>query len=151
MNELWQSEALLRAVAEGLRMPTYLGLFAAAACALFEVGVYVIERCTPGPSGAVLEVTRLARGRIDRADLLARVGPMLGLMGTLIPLGPGLAALGRGELSLLAAAVTVAFDTTVLGLAVGMVGFMLGRARRRLYDRWLDQLEQVDQEVGQSA
>ncbi|KPV39075.1 flagellar motor protein MotA [Thiohalorhabdus denitrificans] len=89
-------------------------------------------------------VGRVGRRRIERADLIARVGPMLGLMGTLIPLGPGLAALGRGELQTLAQAVTVAFDTTVMGLLVGIVGFILGRVRRRWYDSLLDALEAGD-------
>lgn len=83
----------------------------------------------------------LARRRIDRADILARIGPMLGLMGTLIPLGPGLAALGRGEVTVLAQAVTVAFDSTVLGLMIGVLAFAVGRLRRRWYHALLDTLE----------
>lgn len=82
-----------------------------------------------------------ARRAIDRADLLARIGPMLGLMGTLIPLGPGLAALGNGQLDALAQAVTVAFNTTVMGLLIGILGFLLGRLRRRWYDAAMAQLE----------
>jgi biopolymer transport protein ExbB/TolQ len=65
---------------------------------------------------------------------------MLGLMGTLIPLGPGLAALGDGELRILTTAMTVAFDTTVIGLLAGMIGFVLGRLRRRWYDQAIQQL-----------
>ena len=91
------------------------------------MGVAVGER-TMGLSrlepGDAERVERLARRRIERADIFARTGPMLGLMGTLIPLGPGLAALGRGDVAVLAQAVTVAFDTTVLGLLVGVVGFV---------------------------
>jgi hypothetical protein len=48
---------------------------------------------------------------------------------------------GRGELHALAQAVTVAFYTTVMGLLVGIVGFILGRMRRRWYDHRLDVLE----------
>lgn len=33
---------------------------------------------------------------LEKTDLVAKLGPILGLMGTLIPLGPGLAALGQG-------------------------------------------------------
>ena len=69
---------------------------------------------------------------------------MLGLMGTLIPLGPGLAALGNGELSILTTAMSVAFDTTVLGLFVGIIGFVLGRMRRRWYEQVLNAMEQSD-------
>lgn len=84
----------------------------------------------------------IGKRRIERADFITRLAPMLGLMGTLIPLGPGLAALGEGELSILTTAMTVAFDTTVIGLLAGMIGFVIGRMRRRWYDAALTQLEQ---------
>lgn len=84
----------------------------------------------------------LGKRRIERADFITRLAPMLGLMGTLIPLGPGLAALGEGQLSILTTAMTVAFDTTVIGLLAGMIGFVIGRMRRRWYDAALTQLEQ---------
>lgn len=78
-----------------------------------------------------------ATKRLERVDLLARSGPILGLMGTLIPLGPGLTALGEGNLDILATALAVAFDTTVLGLLIGLVAYILGRVRRRWYeDTW---------------
>ncbi len=77
---------------------------------------------------------QMGKRRIERADFITRLAPMLGLMGTLIPLGPGLAALGDGELHILTTALTVAFDTTIIGLLAGMIGFVLGRMRRRWYD-----------------
>ena len=76
----------------------------------------------------------------ERADLLARLPPMLGLMATIIPLGPGLAALGQGQPALLASAITTAFDATVLGLAAGMVGLVLGKLRRRWYEELLEEM-----------
>jgi biopolymer transport protein ExbB/TolQ len=82
----------------------------------------------------------LARRRLERADLLARLPPMLGLMATIIPLGPGLAALGQGQPALLASAITTAFDATVLGLAAGMVGLVLGKLRRRWYEELLEEM-----------
>lgn len=88
-------------------------------------------------------LTEVGKRRIERADFITRIAPMLGLMGTLIPLGPGLAALGDGELSVLTTAMTVAFDTTVVGLLAGIVGFVLGRVRRRWYDKAIATLEPV--------
>lgn len=75
-----------------------------------------------------------ATRRLEVTDLLARSGPILGLMGTLIPLGPGLTALGSGNIDILATALTVAFDTTVIGLLIGLVAYGIGRIRRRWYE-----------------
>ena len=52
-----------------------------------------------------------------------QLGPILGLLGTLIPLGLGLAALGSGDIVTLAEALTVAFDTTVTGLVIGALAY----------------------------
>lgn len=136
---------IMDAVVNWLLLPVIVALLGLVVLALWESGLAIGERSgglqrlvRAGDSG---QLARLAWRRIDRADLIARVGPMLGLMGTLIPLGPGLSALGRGELDLLAQAVTVAFNTTVLGLLVGIVGFLLGRLRRRWYDAAMAQIE----------
>lgn len=49
----------------------------------------------------------------------------------------------RGALEILAQAVTVAFNTTVLGLLIGILGFLLGRLRRRWYDAAMERMEAV--------
>ncbi|MDY6813521.1 MAG: MotA/TolQ/ExbB proton channel family protein [Pseudomonadota bacterium] len=137
--------AWLHVLVGQLLLPVLIALGLALAAVIVEAGIALGERVRGlarlRAQADPAAVAKLARRRIERADLLARAGPMLGLMGTLIPLGPGLAALGRGELASLAEAVILAFDTTVLGLLVGLVGFVLGRLRRRWYDSLLDALE----------
>ena len=81
--------------------------------------------------------------RLDRTRLLVRAGPAIGLMGTLIPLAPGLAALGRGDVALLAENLRDAFGATVVGLLVGTVAFALTLARTRMYTEDLVALEQA--------
>lgn len=83
----------------------------------------------------------LANKKLEKTDLIARLGPLLGLMLTLIPLGPGLAALGQGDVHALAQAIIVAFDATVVGIATGGAGFFLSKIRRRWYDQELNTLE----------
>ncbi|MGM0411893.1 MAG: MotA/TolQ/ExbB proton channel family protein [Pseudomonadota bacterium] len=127
--------------------PVLAGLALVVLVAVWEIGTAGGERLALGrrrgsSNGNADSLAATGRRRIERADLLARLGPMLGLMGTLIPLGPGLAALGDGDLTQLARAVRVAFDTTVVGLLVGVAGFLLGRLRRRWYDEALDRLEE---------
>lgn len=130
-----------------LLVPVLAALLLLVAIAVWEIGLAAGE-CLRGlarlrKNATVSEIEFYGRRRIERADILARVAPMLGLMGTLIPLGPGIAALGRGELEVLAQAVSVAFDTTVIGLLVGILGFILGRLRRRWYDILMAEKEQA--------
>ncbi|NLC11399.1 MAG: MotA/TolQ/ExbB proton channel family protein [Firmicutes bacterium] len=77
----------------------------------------------------------------DRTDLVARLAPMFGLMGTLIPLGPGMIALGQGDTQTLADSLLIAFDTTVTGLAAAGVAFAISRLRKRWYEEYLGSLE----------
>ncbi|MFA5383939.1 MAG: MotA/TolQ/ExbB proton channel family protein [Eubacteriales bacterium] len=80
-------------------------------------------------------------GITTRTDLVARLGPMFGLMATLIPLGPGLIALGQGDTKTLADSLLTAFDATVSGLAAAGVAFTISRLRKRWYEDYLSSLE----------
>jgi len=73
--------------------------------------------------------------------ILARIGPMLGLMGTLIPLGPAMIALSQGNIQELATNLITAFATTVLGLIVGGIGYTLFTIRKRWYLEDLSDME----------
>ncbi len=137
--------ALVHGFVGWLLQPVMAALMLVVAAAVWETGTALTERWFGLPrlvaAGAETTVAHQGRRRIERADLITRIGPMLGLMGTLIPLGPGLSALGEGNLDILATAMTVAFDTTVMGLLAGVVGFALGRFRRRWYEQALDTIE----------
>lgn len=86
--------------------------------------------------------TRLIK-KTNKTDILVRVGPILGLLGTLIPLGPGLAALGSGDISTLAQSLTIAFDTTVTGLTVGAVAYLVSKFKKQWYEAELIDVETV--------
>ncbi len=68
---------------------------------------------------------------VDRLKIIVRVGPSLGLMGTLIPMGTGLAAIGQGDMTRLSSDLVIAFTTTVVGLAIGIVAFIFYTVKRR--------------------
>jgi biopolymer transport protein ExbB/TolQ len=72
--------------------------------------------------------------RLERTKVMVRLGPMLGLMGTLIPMGPALLALTSGDVDTLANNLIIAFGTTVVGLLVGSVSYILYTVRRRWYE-----------------
>jgi biopolymer transport protein ExbB/TolQ len=79
--------------------------------------------------------------RLDRTRLLVRVGPALGLMGTLIPLSPALTGLASGDTATLSHDLRLAFSVTVVGLMIGAVAFGISLTRDRLYGQDLSDLE----------
>ncbi len=81
--------------------------------------------------------------RLGRTRLLVRVGPALGLMGTLIPLSPALEGLAKGDVTTLSDNLRIAFSITVLGLLVGVVAFGISLARERIYGQDYSDLEYV--------
>ena len=78
---------------------------------------------------------------LQRTQIVSKIAPMLGLMGTLIPLGPGLISLGQGDTLTLSASLLVAFDTTVAGLVIALVTYVITKVRQRWYDNYMSALE----------
>jgi biopolymer transport protein ExbB/TolQ len=76
-----------------------------------------------------------ARERALMAQVLVKVGPSIGLLGTLIPMGGALATLSQGNLEGMAGQMVAAFTSTIIGLATGTVAFVV--AAQRL--RWMAQ------------
>ncbi len=81
--------------------------------------------------------------RLERTRILVRMGPALGLMGTLIPLSPALAALAEGDVQQLTDDLRVAFSVTVAGLLVGMIAFAISLVRDRLYAQDYSDVEYI--------
>lgn len=78
---------------------------------------------------------------MDRLRILVRVTPSLGLIGTLIPMGTGLAALGQGDMTKLTTDLVIAFTTTVVGLAIGTTSFFLYTVKRRWMEEDIKNME----------
>lgn len=76
-------------------------------------------------------------------DLMSRVAPMFGLMGTLIPLGPGILAMSQGDTTTLANSMLIAFDTTVAGLITAAICLVVSRIRRMWYDAGQQTFENI--------
>ena len=79
--------------------------------------------------------------RTKVTDVMAKIGPMLGLMGTLIPLGPGIIALGQGDTFTLSNSLLIAFDTTVAGLVCALIALVISTIRKMWYRNDMSILE----------
>jgi biopolymer transport protein ExbB/TolQ len=81
---------------------------------------------------------------------LTRVAPMLGLMGTLIPLGPALTGLASGDVAVLSSHLVVAFTATVIGVLIGCCSFTMGLVRKHWYQHDMGELEYIFSHVTRS-
>ena len=82
-----------------------------------------------------------ADAELGKYKLLTKFGPILGLMGTLIPMGPALAGLATGDVASMAYNMQIAFATTVVGLLVGAIGYVLLQIKQRWFVAELADLE----------
>lgn len=78
---------------------------------------------------------------LDKLRFMIRVGPTLGLMGTIIPMGPALSALSQGDLEKLSSNIIIAFTTTVVGLAIGITAYVLSTVKNRWIHEDIKNLE----------
>jgi biopolymer transport protein ExbB/TolQ len=94
------------------------------------------------------ELFALARTQVEKvndrykrtlmfSEQVTKIAPMLGLMCTLIPLGPGIVAMGQGNVAELSMSLLVAFDGTVAGLVAAVVALIVTSIRKRWYARYL--------------
>lgn len=79
--------------------------------------------------------------RLSWLAFATRVGPMLGLVGTLVPLGPALTGLAAGDIQALSGNLVIAFTTTVFGILVGGFTYAGSLVRRVWYEQDLSDLE----------
>jgi len=70
---------------------------------------------------------------LNRTRLWIRLGPIIGLITTLIPISPALVALAKGDLQTLSNNLVIAFSTTVIGLLISGLAFVMSSARERAY------------------
>lgn len=78
---------------------------------------------------------------LSTSKMLSKLGPMLGLMGTLIPMGPALAGLASGDIASMARNMQVAFATTVTGLVAAAIGYVTQQVKQRWYLQDMTNLE----------
>jgi len=84
-----------------------------------------------------------ASRRLERTRMLVRIGPILGLMGTLIPISPALVGLAQGDVDTLSNNLVIAFSTTVVGLLIGGLAYVVTTVRDRFYKQDVVDIEYV--------
>lgn len=75
--------------------------------------------------------------------MLSKMGPILGLVGTLISMSPALVGLSTGDISGMAYNMQVVFATTVVGLVISSVGLISLQLKQRWFAKDVNNLEYV--------
>jgi biopolymer transport protein ExbB/TolQ len=78
---------------------------------------------------------------LSRSKFLIKIGPLMGLMLTLIPMGPALVGLANGDISSMAHNLHLAFTTTVVGIFIGAVGLITYEIKNNWYREELVMLQ----------
>ena len=83
------------------------------------------------PAITVLDLEVLAAERLEFARIATRVAPMLGLVATMIPMGPALKSLSDGNLAQVSENLTIAFSAVILALIAASITYWVVNVRRR--------------------
>lgn len=80
---------------------------------------------------------------LSLSRLLAKIGPVLGLIGTLIAMSPALVGLSTGDIAGMAYNMQIVFATTVVGLVISAIGLVTLQVKQRWYASELNKLDYV--------
>jgi biopolymer transport protein ExbB/TolQ len=86
-------------------------------------------RLRPGASEEVLELHLLKL--LEPLRVTSRVAPMLGLVATMIPMGPALVAVSSGNAQGIAQNLVVAFSAVIVALTAAAITYVVLSIRRR--------------------
>ena len=84
-----------------------------------------------------------ASNDVNLSRLLTKLGPVLGLIGTLISMSPALVGLSTGDISGMAYNMQVVFSATVVGLVISVVGLFTQQLKSRWHQQDISRLEYV--------
>jgi biopolymer transport protein ExbB/TolQ len=91
--------------------------------------VLVLQHHAMGASQEQMELVVLKQ--LEGVRLCSRVAPMLGLIATMIPMGPALVAVASGESQGVAQSLAPAFASVIVALASASITFVVYTVRRR--------------------
>ena len=136
-------ENTLFQLAQTFLWPVNALVLAAFAYSLMSLGAFAVEwarrRRQPGhvlvlgrvgsSSPEVLELAVLKE--LEGLRLCSRVAPMLGLVATMIPMGPALVAVASGQSQGVAQSLAPAFAAVIVALVAASITFVVYSVRRR--------------------
>lgn len=153
-------EATLYDASRLFLVPVILLILVSLAFSLISLGRFALEAAAraAGRAGQPLaahqrrtdcandDLELLIMRRLEWLRIVSRSAPMLGLVATMIPMGPALLALGANDGAAVGKNLVVAFSSVILALVAASIAFFVYTIRRR----WLlEELRGI--EIGEGA
>jgi hypothetical protein len=142
-------EHAMYGVSQLFLMPVLLAIACLFAYAFVALGAFVRQAwqrrlgCAAGfellqvhaahPALPIEQLEGLAHKRLEPVRVATRVAPMLGLVATMIPMGPALQAMSEGQMADVSRSLTVAFSAVILALIAAAITHVVSQVRRRWY------------------
>lgn len=98
---------------------------------LYGRGFPLLSHAEKFPEASEDELDLFAHKLLEPERLASRIAPMLGLVGTMIPMGPALKSLSDGNLAQVSGSLTVAFSAVILALIAASITYYVSNVRRR--------------------
>lgn len=96
-----------------------------------SAGYPILAIAVARPDSSIDDLDLEAMRRLELIRIATRITPMLGLIATLIPMGPALVALTKNDVSQMSELLRSAFSAVVLALAAASLCFWIATVRRR--------------------
>lgn len=142
---IFDFETILYEVSAVFLVPALVAILVSLVYSLLTLGSFLMElaqRYSGRKRGALTQYYRKTSAdsddlelwimrRLEPLRLVSRVAPLLGLVATLIPMGPALMALTSGESAEMASNLVVAFSGVTLALIAASLAFFVLNIRRR--------------------
>ncbi len=119
--------------------------------AMIELGRFIVESMTrrevlrayhrSHPQLQLEDLELYITKKLELLRVASRTAPMLGLIATMIPMGPALLSLSNGEMDMVGENLSVAFSAVIIALISASVTFAILSVRRR---RMLEQLRAIE-------
>ena len=150
-------ETILYGISQLFLIPVLLAVIAVFLYAFYALGAFfwqALQRRRNDPRGFellaaaradsslnIIDLEALAVKRLEASRLVSRVAPMLGLVATMIPMGPALKGLADGQLQEVSANLMVAFSAVIIALIAASLTYWTVNVRRRWYATELAEVE----------
>ncbi len=148
--ERWRKAAAFRAFVRDLKSASRRGVQISEVPAAYGLPAKAFQEPAADRDKTIDDIELESERLLGRLSLGIRLGPILGLAGTLIPLGPALVALSGGDIATLSSKLVVAFTTTVLGLLIGGACFAMHSVRRHWYMQDLNDIQFIFKRIGEN-